>query len=444
MNISGPLSIGAVNPHQHDLDLRPFQRITAQVLSITGTTALLSIEGYPIVAQLGSAGQAAALLTQQTAQFIVTARTSQKLTLRMVGTDGPQANVTGLVRPGPEVAVRLLEGQNIPVTANHLTIVRAMLRKHLPVTPTLLNELSETLTAYGAWGSQEAELAAALKSAGLPVNAQSLALASRQAAQIGDSLARLIAKLSDMTGQDLPEELLKELDSNLQILNSIVLREGNDASELAEQLKRAAQILGTSLEYAVLERMQNPDAFPEHNLLSLARLQQALEQAGQHELADAIKDFLKDLQQNQFLNAKPESIPGRGEWAEISFATQSTQQRTGAPFSSARLRIARESGSSASQINPAYTRLVLQVDVQLGLTVEVDFSVVDRQIRTSVMAPDELWCQQAQEEFPTLEQALQDLGFTVKDTQIDVGQPRSFDRFETPGDSPLMTVDIEA
>lgn len=219
MNISGPLSVSAVTARQHqELDLRRFQRVTAQVLSVTGTTALLTIEGYPVVAQLASADQAATLLPQQTAQFIVTGRTSEKITLKVIRDDQPQASLARPVLQGPEVAIRLPEGQNIPVTTNHLIIARAVLKRHLPVTPLLLNELSETLSAYGSWGSQEAELAAALKAASLPLNAQSLAPASRQAAQIGDSLARLIAKLTEMAGQDLPKELLKEFSFEFAVV----------------------------------------------------------------------------------------------------------------------------------------------------------------------------------------------------------------------------------
>jgi hypothetical protein len=60
-----------------------------------------------------------------------------------------------------------------------------------------------------------------------------------------------------------------------------------------------------------------------------------------------------------------------------------------------------------------------------------------------VTAPDKSWCQQAQEELPVLKQALQDLGFTLKNAQIDVGKPSPFERLGTSNGLPLMTVDIE-
>jgi hypothetical protein len=445
MNISGPLSVSAVNtPHQRAPDLRPFQRVTAQVLSVTGTTALLTIEGFPIVAQLASVDQAATLLPQQTAQFIVTQRTSEKITLKVIRDDPPQASLAPAVLHGSEVAVRLLEQQNIPLTANHLIIARAVLKKHLPVTPMLLNELSETLSGYGSWGAREAEVAAALKAAGLLLNTESLALASRQAAQTGESLARLIAGLAAMSRRDLPEEMLKQLDSSLQLLRSLVLKVDSKPSQLAEQLKTAVEMLGRSLENAVFEQMQNAETFADHNLLPLVRFQQSLEQAGKNELAGAISDFLKDLQRNEFLNTKPDPVPGQGEWIEIGFALERAQQKANELFSSTRLRIARQPGNASAKINPAYTRLVLQVDLSQEQTVEVDLSMIDKQIRALVMAPDVSWCRQAQEEFPTLEQALQDLGFTLKDAQIGVGEPQSLDRSASSGDLHLMTIDIEA
>jgi hypothetical protein len=445
MNISGPRSLSGVSaPHQQELDLRPFQRVTAQILSVTGTTALLSIEGYPVVAQLASADQAANLLPQQIAQFIVTQRTGQKITLKVIGDDQNPESLARSAAQGPEIAARLLEQHGIPLTTTHLIIARALLKKHLPVTPSLLNELQETLSTYGSWGSKEADLAAMLKATGLPVNAESLALISRQAAQIGDSLARLIARLIDMADQDLPEELLKQRNANVQRLKNMVLKSDGAPSQLAEQLKMAVQMLGTSLEGIVLERMKGSEVLPENNLLSLVRLQQALEHAGKNELAETIGTFLQDLQQSQFLNAKPDAAASLDSWLEMGFAVQNTQQKETEGFSSVRLRIARDPNGDSSKINPVYTRLILQVDIKPGQTVEIDLSFVDKNIKTAVTAPDPLWCQKAQEEWSTLEQALQSLGFTPRDSQIAVGAPHSFERLRTFSGPPLMAVDIEA
>jgi hypothetical protein len=83
------------------------------------------------------------------------------------------------------------------------------------------------------------------------------------------------------------------------------------------------------------------------------------------------------------------------------------------------------------------------VDLSADQTVEVDLSVVNRQIRTLITAPEISWCLQAQEELPVLEQALESLGFYLKDASIDVGKPHPFERLKTSEGPPLMTVDIE-
>jgi hypothetical protein len=123
---------------------------------------------------------------------------------------------------------------------------------------------------------------------------------------------------------------------------------------------------------------------------------------------------------------------------------QHVEQGTERKPSGARLRIGRESNHDSSRINPAYTRLILQVDLSPEKTVEVDLSLVERQIRASVTAPDPLWSSQAEAELPMLEDAFQRLGFRLKDTKIEVGKPRPFEGLTTSGGDPLLTVDIEA
>jgi hypothetical protein len=442
MSYSGPLPVAPINTTVgQDIGLRTFQRVTAQILSVTGNTAVMSIEGHPVVAQLTSADQAAALLSQPTAQFIVTQLTDKALTLKFIKNEQTQAPVFN----GPELAVRLLEQNNIPVTTSSLMMARSMLKQHLPVTFRSLNELLDSLSEYGSWGEADAELAAAMKAAGLPVTAKSLKLASRQSTQTGESLFHLISILSHSAKGNLPAEILKQINQNLQILNTVVLKGDGESSQLAEQLKAAVELLGRSLENILLEQSQNPNGlFTEKSLVTLVRLQQMLEQFGQKEGTQAVNKFLADILQNQFMNVKPDPIPGSGVWSEIGFMIQSAQQKADEKFSSARLRIAHEARADSDKINPEYTRLIIQVDLNPGETVEVDLSLVGKQIRTSVMAPDPSWCNEAQKESPSLVEALEGLGFTLKDMQIGVGDAQPFSGIKPPsGGVPLMTVNIE-
>ncbi|MCX6064920.1 MAG: hypothetical protein NT121_04095, partial [Chloroflexi bacterium] len=136
MTFPGPLSVSPLNaPTTPDLGLRPFQRVTAQVLTVNGPTAVLTIEGYPVVVQLTSADQATALFSQRTAQFIVTQLTDQVITLKFVKNEQSQPALTGTVFNGPELAVSLLQQNNIPMSVNNLMMARSILKQHLPVTP---------------------------------------------------------------------------------------------------------------------------------------------------------------------------------------------------------------------------------------------------------------------------------------------------------------------
>jgi hypothetical protein len=336
------------------------------------------------------------------------------------------------------LAVRLLGQHNLRLSVDNLILARAVLQQGLPVTPGLLQELLGALSKLGPWGEAQASLAAALKAAGLPVTAESLALAARQGAQTGEALGQLISQLQS-AGQNLPPDLLKEIRQTLQMLADLVLRVDGNTARLAAQLENAVSVLGQSLENALLEGAQNPQALSaETGLLALARLGRSLEQAGETDLAAALEQFLGDLRQQHFLNAKVATGTGREAWSEIGFRVG------GERGASARLRISRDSRSHPGEIDPASTRLVLQVDISAEETVEIDLALAGKGIRTKVTAPDALWRQQAESELPTLAQALQELGYSLHAVDIQVGEPQPFEGFKVvPGGAPLMAVNIE-
>jgi hypothetical protein len=441
MDISGPLSISpSRSASSPDLNLRPFQRVTAQVLAVNGTTAVLAIEGHAVVAQLSSADQAAVLHSQRSAQFIVSKLSGQEITLKFIRHDISIVTAPGLQSPGAELAVRLLEQNNIPVSAGNLALARAVLTQGLPPTPGLLQELLGALSNVGRWGESQANLAAALKAAGLPVSAGSLALAARQGAQTGEALGQLISQLQS-AGQNLPPDLLKEIQRNVQMLEELILEVGGNTARLGAQLETTVGALGQSLEHSLLEGAQNPDGLAtEKSLLSLASLGQSLRQAGETDLAEAVEKFLGDLRRQQFLNAKAEPEPGRETWLEIGFRLGGARGGRAAC-----LRICRDSRSNPGEIDPTFTRLVLQVDISQEETVEIDLALAGKGIRAQVTAPDPLWRQQAECELPSLEQALQELGYRLKEASVSIGKPQPFEGLKVlSGSLPLMTVNIEA
>jgi len=446
MSFPGPISISPIsNTTDQEIGFRVNQRVNAQIVSVAGTTAVLEVDGHPVVAQLTSADQATTLASRNTAQFIVTELTGQSITLKFVKNGQAQPALVGVLSSGPELAERILENTNIPVTTGALMITRALLKQHLPITPALLKELQGALSEYGVWSEADADLAAAMKSAGLPVTAQSIALAARKPVQTADALSNLIKTLNQAANGNLPGEVLAQLRASLQTLNATIVKWGGESSGLADQLKAMVEALGQSLENGLLEQSQDPAApVSEKGLATLVRLQQMFEQIGKRDEAHAVWEFLNDIRQNQFMNVKSNILPGQGEWSEIGFMVQSPRQQAEDKFSAARLRIAHETREGSSKINPAYTRLILQVDLRPGETVEVDLSLVGKQIRTSVMAPDPAWCDLAKNELPSLQEAFDGLGYQLKDFQVGVGDPQLFTRVKIASGSPhLMTVNIE-
>lgn len=446
MSFPGPLSISPINNTNEQLiGLRAYQRVTAQVISVTGTTAILEVDGHPVVAQLTSADQASMLASQQTAQFLVTELTDNSVTLKFIKNEQTQPALLGVVANGPELAERILESNNIPITITNLLVTRSLLKQHLPVTLELLKELQSALKGLGEWKEADADLAAAMKSAGLPVTPQSLALTARPPVPTADAMSQLIAMLTQSTSQDLPEDILTQLRSNLRLLNSLIIKGDGKPSQLADQLKAAVEAFGRSLENVLLEQIQTPGKnIPEKGLMSLLKLQELLEQFGKQETARNIHEFITNIRREQFMNANHEPSQRYGEWSEISFMTQSEEQKIREEFSSARLRIARESKGDTSKINPANTRLILQVNLQADEIIEVDLSLSGKQIQTSVKANDPLWCEMARNELPTLQDTLKEFGYTFKNFQVVLEVPLPFNRIQNgTGSTSLMTVNIE-
>ncbi len=152
MNIQGPLPLNpAPNTAQPEGGLRLFQRVTAEILQINGTQAVISIEGHPIVARLVSQQEAAQLAGKKVAQFIVTAMDQEAVTLKIFNPpqSTPPGSGTGL--PVQEMAVRILQEYGLPVRPDLLLLARAALAQHLEINPENLQKMLAALGG-GAWG----------------------------------------------------------------------------------------------------------------------------------------------------------------------------------------------------------------------------------------------------------------------------------------------------
>ncbi len=448
MNFPGSLPISSIQPASgQDLALRPFQRVTAEVLQVTGTQAILSVEGFPVVAQLSSSEQAAALLSQRTAHFVVTQLANQKLVLKFVpGADTP-ASAPQIVVPTRDLASRLLEQYGLSANTQNLTLVRAALDQRLLVTPEVLDELSSVLEQLGTWGEQEAQLAAAIKAAGLPLSAGVLALMGGEHSQTGELMARLLTILRGMSADPrLPADLQQMIQTNLSMLEKTLVDWSGLPKKMADALRASAGTLGRSLENQLLEKLNSSGPFwSEDGLYSLVRLQQMARESGRADLANAIDRLLEEMRQSHLQNVRPDPVPGRGEWANLPIFLQGGQGKAEPAPLSARVFVSRRNTSGDGKIDPHDTHLVIQVELAPGRAVQVDLSLVGKQAQTVVTATTADLCQKAREEIPWLEADLADLGFVMKDSRVESGP------LEAPGgiivqrgrQSTLMGVDIE-
>ena len=448
MNIPGPISIAPVDPAlRHEMVLRPFQRITAEVMQVTATQAILSVDGFPVVAQLTSPDQAAALRDQRLAQFVVSQLDGQTIVLKFLRPAETMAQTAFPETVRSDLATRLLTQMGQPVTSENLVLARAALNQRLSVTPDLFKELTSALSVLPNWGAAEADMAAAIKAAGLPLTPGSIQLAARPGEQVGDGMARLTVLLQQAAQEPgLPEPLRQVLQQGLLLLDDAAVDWNQAPEQIAGRLKTAVEFLGRSFEHILKEQVQGGSPFwPDKTLVQMARLQDVFRENDRPELANAVGRFIDDARQTQLLNVRGEQLPGKGSWTEMGLMLRVPDHGPDPDYFPARLRVAHRSGPQKGNIDPAFTRLVIQVDLEAGQTMQVDLTLVGKQIRAAVTTPNPELCARAQEEVPVLQGGLEKLGYALNDAQVGVGLPPPFESLEThrgSGDV-LLTVDME-
>jgi hypothetical protein len=429
----GPQPVTALQrPDEASLAFRLNQRLTAQVLQIATDHVALALEGVRVVARLTSPEQAAMLAERRTAQFIVRGLSDNVLTLQVADVQSGESAAPLASPPNP--ISELLKQVGLPVNEANELIARALIDHGLPVTPELAAELGQALAGLKQspegdlrWGQAEAQTAAALKAAGLPLSPESLALAGSHPAPLAESLLSLRAQLSSLSTTPLPARLSELVQNALRVLDQLNVDWGAPAPVIAAQLREAVATLGRSLERD-LAALPSGDALltAQKGLLALAQLRGEIAAHLTPEtkpLLGALDRFLDATRLTHFNNIAPERplAPAGGHWLTMTLPL--SHPTPGPDHAAAHLRVAYRAEGGAEAIDPAHTRLVLQVDLDEGQTLEVDLSVVERQIGAWVTASDGDLRDAAEAELPGLEAGLQKLGFALKTARCAVGRP---------------------
>jgi len=428
MNISGtPLVSPNQKPEDHLLALRLNQRITAEVLQVAGEQVTLAVQGVRIVAKLTSADQSAALIDQKIAHFIVRDLAGPLPNLQLVR-PGSQPASSPLLPPA-DLAARILHSQGLAVTPDTLQIARSLLGHNLTVTPELVKELTDVLAASGAWDAETVNLAAWIKSEGLPLSPGTLSLALKFHNGLGltETLTELKGRLQGLMTAQSSSPLIKEMAENsIRLLNDLILQWDASPGKLEEMLHKAVRLLGNPLEHELAELVQKGihtinDQPLEDSLLTLIALRQELAKHG-NSTVDSLDRFLDTLRWTQFTNSDPQSIPAKGQWLNLDFPLQGQGQPA---YQETHLRVACQQGKDGAKVDPGYTRLVIQMDMKNGEMLEIDLSVVQKQIGAQITASSPQLRELAESELDQLSLGIERVGYQLQSARCTVGQQGS-------------------
>lgn len=411
-------------PNLNNLNLKLYQRITAQVMEVRGVEATLAIEGTPVVAKMPSAQQAADLLQQGSAQFIVTGLSGDGIILRLVRQDQQTVNPS-IIQPR-DLATRLLEALGLAKSSETMTLAQSALKQGVLITPHTLSELETALQQLGEWGEEEADLAVALKAAGLPVTPGSIQMISQKPDLIGDAIAKLLVQLQSASGNNqATPQLTQLLAESVRLLEKSMLKWQQPADGLAQDLEFIGKLLGRSFENELSQQIkENQQPGKQESLSVLGKLQQSLQKNGQQRLAGEVEKFIDTVRHNHLMNTKSDPANGRGHWAQLDIPlTIKTGQAQQQPIP-AHIRIAKRESGGEEKIDPEYTRLVIQVEIAPGVPMEVDLAFASGQVQADVTVPNGTIEQLAISEWPGLNEGLVALGYQVKTSRVDIGKTR--------------------
>jgi hypothetical protein len=423
--------LSPVSPVQHpdegNLYLRVNQRVAGEVIKVANDQVILSIQGVQVVARLSTPDQTLALMDRRFAQFIVKDLKDQVLTLQLV-----EQNNTGVPKPiGVNREAVLLKGLldqiGIKPDAQNQSLAQAAIRNGLPVTAQLLQELSGILKPLQPWGDTEANLAALLKSQQVPVSPDTIRLLAKSPAEVTQSMGNIIYQLDQLlkTG-NLSLPMRDQVARVLETFSQAIIRGDLPTDELVSRLKNAVTLLGKSIE-GELARSGDPNRSElELGLLALTRLRTELAARGHTGIAGEIDRLNEYLRLVHIMNAESNELGQQNKWIQLELPVHypvATANPAQPDLHPARIRIAREQDSDGhTRVNPNYTRIVLQVDLSDNQAIEVDLSVVSKQIGLAITGTDPDVARSAGMELDQLKAELSDLGYETRYSQVDTGK----------------------
>jgi hypothetical protein len=433
LTIPGPPPITPVQrSEESNLFLRVNQKVAGEVLQVANDQVILSIQGVQVVAKLTTPDQMAELIDRRFAQFIVKEFNPTTVLLQLVEPDAGGANpAPAAVLPQQEAEFLggLLKQIGINPDAGSKLIAEQLIRQGLPVSPENIQELQTALQSLGKWTETDVQQAVQLKSYGIPLTPETIQLMSKGPAEVTQTLNSLVKQLETLSQQgSLPAPVKEQVNTAIRILSQGILQGDQPAPRLIEGLKNSITLLGKTIEHELLQSAIKPGTELEQGLMALSRLRSELSSRGYASIAgdiDRLNDYLRLV---HLPNAEPNDPKIQNQWFRMEIpvhfpAQPGTQADESHP---AHIRVAREQNKDGgSSVDPRYTRMVIQVDLGLNQTIEVDLSVVNRQVGLAITTSDDSVKMAAMDELDGLKGDLDQLGYTTRFSHVETGEMQS-------------------
>lgn len=408
-------------PDAAALSLRVGQRLNASVLDIANDHITLVAEGARLTAQLVGHPETADLEPGKVAHFVVRGMKDGALQLEVA--PRPQSSpAQGSSRAEPlPLARAMLSDLGLEPTAENEQLATALLKAQVPVTRANLRELATAMEQIGEWRPEDAAAAAQLKAQGKPITPGTIELAQTPLPSPSETMKNLAQTLAAIKPGTLPKEVAQAVQQALGQLERIKVQWQSNSGALHQELHDALRVLGHSIERELAQKALDPQQ-PSSPLMELAKLSQQLDASSNpaaKAAASEIRTFIDGLRQTALANLPPDRPQAEPHAYQVALPLQVPGQ---AQASSGFLRVTTRDGRSAD-VHAQMTRVTLRIPLDGEDLIEVDLSVLGKQIGAWVTASSEDVQTAAEAEMSELQIGLSRAGYTLKTARCLVGVP---------------------
>ena len=432
MNVGGLTPIQLIEkPGGTEVQLRTNQRVTAEILNVSGDQVDLMIRGVRVVGKLVSQEQSAELAGRQTAQFIVKGMVNGELQLKLLG---ELQAAPASVQDGQWLTLskNLLHLISLPADTENILLAKALLKNNLPVTKNLMEELKMSLQTLGVWGDAEADMAAALKAGGFPISNGTLELAVQKLPNFNGNIQDLQIALQKFLGKEASPEVRQMIQAGLQLLEGLRIDVSSTPEKMAEQIKNVISFFGKSIESNLASLLdgkagQTLLATEDGKLNLLISMRSFFAERNDAATVKLFDTLINSMRQMQFLNTAQISDPMDPPWLIVNLpinagALQQAQTKHPEDQTPANIKISYQSGNKDKKIDPQDTRLILAFDLDNSSKITIDISMLGKKMGAWMTVSSEEWKSMVEEETPSFEAAMETLGYAVQFTKCNVSK----------------------